>query len=141
MSEKPTVRAIRDGDEPGVVALWHAAGVSRPWNPPDRDIAFARRDAHSTILVADGSGGRIVGSAMVGEDGHRGWVYYVAVEPSLQRSGLGRQLMDAAEAWLAARGVWKVQLLVREDNRAVVEFYERLGYKDTRTVCLQKVIG
>lgn len=140
MNSQPTIRPLRDGDEPGVVALWHAAGVSRPWNDPARDIAFARRDGHSTLLVAEASG-RIVGSAMLGEDGHRGWVYYVAVEPSRQGSGLGRQLMDAAEAWLAARGVWKVQLLVREDNRAVVEFYERLGYKDTRTVCLQKVIG
>lgn len=140
MSPTTTIREMRDDDAAGVTALWHAAGVARPWNDPARDIAFARRDAHSTILVAE-QGGRIVGSAMLGEDGHRGWVYYVAVDPALQGAGLGRQMMAAVEAWLAARGVWKVQLLVREDNRRVVEFYERLGYKDTRTVCLQKVIA
>jgi ribosomal protein S18 acetylase RimI-like enzyme len=135
----PTIRDIRDGDFDQIVALWHAAGVARPWNDPARDIAFARRDDHSTILVAE-QAGRIVASAMLGEDGHRGWVYYVAVDPALQGSGLGRRIMDAAEAWLVARGVWKVQLLVREDNRRVVDFYERLGYHDTRTVCMQKVL-
>ena len=135
----PVIRAMRDEDEAAVVAVWHAAGVSRPWNDPARDIAFARRDAHSTILVAEVEG-RIAATAMLGEDGHRGWVYYVAADPAHQGTGLGRAIMTAAEDWLARRGVWKVQLLVREDNRKVVEFYERLGYRDTKTVCLQKII-
>ncbi|MFE1598743.1 GNAT family acetyltransferase [Methylobacterium sp. ID0610] len=140
MTEPSLIREIRDGDEPGLIALWHAAGVSRPWNDPHRDIAFARSGPHATILVAEADGA-IVASAMVGEDGHRGWTYYVAVAPGRQKSGLGRAIMQAAEIWLAARGVWKVQLLVRADNAAAVGFYERLGYRDTRTVCLQKVIG
>jgi ribosomal protein S18 acetylase RimI-like enzyme len=136
---EPVVRQMRDEDQEAVIALWHAAGVSRPWNDPARDIAFARRGTHSTILVAE-IDGRVVATAMLGEDGHRGWVYYVAAHPSVQGVGLGRAIMAAAEGWLARRGVWKVQLLVREDNRGVVEFYERLGYRNTRTVCLQKII-
>ncbi len=83
--------------------MWHAAGVSRPWNDPVRDIAFARRGPHSTVLVAE-LGGRIVATAMVGEDGHRGWVHYVAADPAHQCEGLGRAMMDAAEKWLAVRG-------------------------------------
>jgi ribosomal protein S18 acetylase RimI-like enzyme len=130
---------MRDDETAAVVAIWHASGVSRPWNEPGRDIAFARRNAHSTVLVGERED-RIVATAMVGEDGHRGWVYYVAAEPALQRTGLGRAMMDAVEAWLAARGVWKVQLLVREDNAPARGFYERLGYRDTRTTCFQKVI-
>lgn len=133
------IRSIADGDIDAVVVLWHAAGVARPWNDPRRDIAFARRDAHSTVLVG-ADGGRIVASAMVGEDGHRGWVYYVAIAPELQRSGLGRTMMQAAEDWLIRRGVWKVQLLVRADNAKATAFYERLGYRDTTSVCLQKVL-
>ena len=133
------VRDIQDADIDAVIALWHAAGVARPWNDPVRDIAFARRDAHSTVLVAE-LAGAIVASAMVGEDGHRGWVYYVAAEPARQRSGLGRAIMDAAEAWLKQRGVWKVQLLIRAGNEDVQQFYERLGYRDTRTICMQKVL-
>jgi ribosomal protein S18 acetylase RimI-like enzyme len=98
------------------------------------DIAFARRGPHSTILVTEMKG-RIVASAMVGEDGHRGWVYYVATDPEYQGTGLGKAIMAAAENWLRARGVWKVQLLVREGNDRVRQFYEHLGYRDTRSVC------
>lgn len=133
------IRAIRDDDIDQVIAVWHAAGVARPWNDPLRDIAFARRDGHSTVLVADVNG-RVAATAMVGEDGHRGWVYYVATDPSHQGKGLGKAMMAAAEAWLIARGVWKLQLLVREENTQVVDFYAQLGYHDTKTVCMQKVL-
>ena len=133
------IRDIADQDVPDVIALWNAAGVARPWNDPARDIAFARRDTHSTVLVGLDSG-QIVASAMVGEDGHRGWVYYVAISPERQRSGLGRVMMQAAEDWLKQRGVWKVQLLVRADNAQATKFYDQLGYRDTRSVCLQKIL-
>ena len=134
-----TIREIRDGDIDQLVALWHAAGVARPWNDPATDIAFARRNSHSTILVLE-QDGRITASAMLGEDGHRGWVYYVATDPEHQGKGLGRDIMAAAENWLAGRGIWKVQLLIREGNERVRQFYQRLGYRDTRSVCFQKVI-
>ena len=133
------IRPITDADIPDVIALWHESGISRPWNNPEHDIAFARRGPHSTILVAERAG-RLLATTMVGEDGHRGWLYYVAVDPDLQGQGFGRQLIQAAEAWLAARGVWKVQLLVREGNTAAESFYDRLGYHDTNARCLQKVL-
>ncbi|MGH7120155.1 MAG: GNAT family N-acetyltransferase, partial [Acetobacteraceae bacterium] len=47
----------------------------------------------------------------------------------------------AAENWLRQRGVWKIQLLVRNGNERARQFYEHLGYRDTSSVCLQKVIG
>jgi ribosomal protein S18 acetylase RimI-like enzyme len=103
------------------------------------DIAFARGGPHSTILVAI-LADQIVATAMVGEDGHRGWVYYMATDPKHQGAGLGRAMMDAAEAWLAKRGIWKVQLLVRGTNGQAKGFYERLGYRDTGVTCFQKVI-
>ncbi len=139
MATDLTIRDMHDDDIDQVVALWHAAGVSRPWNDPETDIAFARRGPHSTVLVGTRAA-RVVATAMVGEDGHRGWVYYLAIAPELQRSGLGRAMMDAAEAWVLERGVWKLQLLVRDDNAPARGFYERLGYHDTKTVCFQKVI-
>lgn len=136
----PVIREFQDADFDGVAALWLAAGISRPWNDAGKDIAFARRDPHSTILVVEREG-TVAATAMVGEDGHRGWLYYVAVDPRYRDLGLGRAIMEAAERWLSARGVWKVQLLVREENEAIRHFYEHLGYRDTRTICLQKVIG
>lgn len=140
MNLTPLIREIADADIDAVVALWHAAGVAKPWNDPLRDIAFARRDAHSTVLLAEIEG-RVVASVMVGEDGHRGWVYYVAADPEMQGAGLGRAMMAAAEAWLVGRGVWKMQLLVRGDNDKVKRFYEHLGYTDTKASCFQKVIA
>jgi len=139
MGEMMDIRVVEDRDVAGLIALWHAAGVARPWNDPDRDIAFARRNEHSTILVGERDGS-LIASAMVGEDGHRGWVYYLAVDPALQGQGLGRQMMGAVEDWLTARGVWKLQLLVREDNAPVKAFYDQLGYRDTRTTCFQKIL-
>ena len=138
--EDPVIREMRDEEAEAVVALWHAAGVSRPWNDPATDLAFARRSPHATVLVAVRDR-QVRATAMVGEDGHRGWVYYLAAHPAHQGTGLGGAMMEAAEGWLRRRGIWKVQLLVREDNAAVRHFYEHRGYRDTRTVCLQKIIG
>jgi ribosomal protein S18 acetylase RimI-like enzyme len=75
---------------------------------------------------------------MVGHDGHRGWIYYLAVAPSEQGTGLGRMLMDAAEAWLVDHGAVKVQLMVRQTNVAVTGFYDRLGYADADVRVLAK---
>ncbi len=133
------VRGMTDGDADQVIALWHLAGVARSWNDPVRDISFARRGEHSTVLVAE-LHGRVVATAMVGEDGHRGWVYYVASDPERRGVGLGRFVMEASERWLAARGIWKVQLLVRADNAAAQAFYEHLGYADTGSTCFQKML-
>jgi GNAT superfamily N-acetyltransferase len=92
-----------------------------------------------TILVAalDES---VVATVMVGHDGHRGWVYYVATDPAHQGKGLGRAMMTAAENWLLKRGVWKLNVLVRNDSTRVIGFYEHLGYRDSATVCLQRVL-
>ena len=135
-----TIRPIEDDDVAQVIELWRLSGVSRPWNDPHADLAFARRGPHCTVLVGLRAA-QVAASAMVGEDGHRGWVYYVATHPDHQGGGVGRAMMDAAEAWLRARGVWKMQLLVRGDNIGAKGFYERLGYRDTGTTCLQKVIA
>ena len=121
------ISPIADADVDAVVALWQRCGLTRPWNDPASDIAFARRGENATILVGRAAG-RLVATAMVGHDGHRGWVYYVAVEPDLQGQHLGRAIMAAAEDWLRRQGVTKVQLMVRPDNAKVQAFYDRLGY-------------
>jgi ribosomal protein S18 acetylase RimI-like enzyme len=133
-------RQITDADVERVVALWQDCGLTRPWNDPYKDIAFARQGENSTILVQE-RGGRIVASVMVGHDGHRGMLYYVAVDPGLQRRGLGKAAVRAAEAWLGARGVWKANLLVRAENAAVKGFYEALGYEVNPVLCMARKIS
>lgn len=126
---------ITDADVEQVVELWQACGLTRPWNDPHVDIAEARAGGTSTVLVAR-AGSRVVATAMAGHDGHRGWLYYVAVAPDLRGTGLGRAAVVAAEAWLVARGARKIQLMVRTTNPDVLGFYARLGYADQDTTVL-----
>jgi ribosomal protein S18 acetylase RimI-like enzyme len=121
------ISPIVDADVDAVIALWQRCGLTRPWNDPASDIAFARRGDNATILTGRVSGA-LVATAMVGHDGHRGWVYYVAVDPDRQGQDFGRAIMAAAEDWLRARDVTKVMLMVRPDNVSVRAFYDRLGY-------------
>ena len=132
-------REIEDADIEAVIALWTACGLTRPWNDPHKDIAFARDSETSTILVAEHEG-RIVSSAMVGHDGHRGMLYYVAVSPELQGHGLGKRAVRAAEDWLRQRGVRKINLLVRPENEKVRGFYEKLGYEINPVLCMARKI-
>jgi ribosomal protein S18 acetylase RimI-like enzyme len=118
---------ITDADVESVIALWQRCGLTRPWNDPASDIAFARRGANATILVGRADNA-IMATAMVGHDGHRGWVYYVAVDPNCQGRDFGRTVMTAAEDWLRQQGVTKAMLMVRPDNTEVQAFYDRLGY-------------
>jgi hypothetical protein len=131
------VGPIADNDIPAVVALWERCGLTRPWNDPQADIARARGKTNSEILV--GRDGRaVVATVMVGHDGHRGWVYYVAVDPDRHKQGHGRAIMTAAENWLRGHGVEKLQLLVRADNTRVQAFYETLEYDQQERVIYAK---
>jgi len=128
------IRAFEDADEDAVVALWQAAGLTRPWNDPHRDIARKKRVQRDLFLVAEdspsaaGQGAGVVGSAMAGFDGHRGWVYYLAVAPERQGAGIGKRLMAEVEALLLALGCPKVNVQVRSGNEPVAAFYDGLGY-------------
>jgi ribosomal protein S18 acetylase RimI-like enzyme len=134
-----TIRPVASGEEASVIALWRACGLTRPWNDPAADLAFARGKAGSEVLVGLADE-RIVASAMIGHDGHRGSMYYLSVDPACRSHGYGRQMVAAAEAWLKARGVWKMNLLVRKGNEGVLGFYARLGYADGTAVQIEKWI-
>lgn len=131
------IDAINDSDVENVVALWQRCGLTRPWNDAHADIALARRRDNSTILIGR-DGGALVATAMVGHDGHRGWVYYVAVDPDCRKRGYGRVVMAAAEDWLRAAGIAKLQLLVRRENEQANAFYGSLGFELSTSVMFQK---
>jgi ribosomal protein S18 acetylase RimI-like enzyme len=111
-----------------VTALWGEVGLTRPWNDPASDFRRAVEGPTSTVLGLKGND-TLIGSVMVGHDGHRGWAYYLAVQPDRQREGLGRILMKSAEQWLRDHGAVKIQLIVRNENVATRLFYERIGYE------------
>ncbi|TFB97515.1 GNAT family acetyltransferase [Cryobacterium adonitolivorans] len=131
------IKDVTHADLEAVTTLWEDAGLTRPWNPPATDLRRALDGKTSTVLGAF-LGGRLVGTVMVGHDGHRGWVYYLAVALAERGTGLGRRLMQAAEAWLVERGAVKLQLMVRETNTAANGFYDRLGFADADVRVLAK---
>lgn len=127
-TDQMIITTLPENRIPEVVALWETTGLTRPWNDPFADARKALATETSTVLIGTDEE-KIVASAMVGFDGHRGWVYYVAVSPDRQGVQLGAEIMHAAEEWLRGRGVAKVQLMIREENRAVRSFYRALGYE------------
>lgn len=133
----PVIRPFRPSDEADVVSLWKLCDLVRPWNNPQRDIVRKLRVKPEWFLVAEADA-QVVATVMVGYDGHRGWINYLAVAPRWQRAGLGRRLIAEAEKILREAGCPKINLQVRRANVDVVTFYERLGYAADDVVSLGK---
>jgi ribosomal protein S18 acetylase RimI-like enzyme len=131
---------IVTGEEEAVIALWHGCNLTRAWNNPQQDLNFAMKGATSTVLVGK-IGDEIIASAMVGHDGHRGALYYVAVDPKHQKKRLGTALMKAAENWLKTQGVWKINVMIREDNLGAIGFYQSLGFEMNAVISMGKKIS
>ncbi len=121
-----------------MAALWREVFADAPaHNVPEEDIRRKLAVQRDLFFVAE-EGGEVVGTALAGYDGHRGWVYYVAVKPSRRRRGIGAALMARAEEELAAMGCPKLNLQVRASSREAVAFYERLGYAGEERVSMGK---
>lgn len=131
------VGEAEDADVPAIVALWERCALTRPWNDPHADIVRARQGPNSSVLVGR-NGPSVVATIMVGHDGHRGWVYYVAVDPDHRMKGHGRTVVAAAEDWLRERGIEKLQLMVRPDNPHAQAFYETLDFEAQERVVYAK---
>jgi ribosomal protein S18 acetylase RimI-like enzyme len=120
---RPFQNRYRDG----VVQLWKDCGLVFPQNDPLKDILRKQKVRPDLFLVAL-QGKKVVGTVMGGYEGHRGWINYLAVDPTRQRSGIGRALMMAVEKKLKRAGCPKVNLQVRQNNLKVQAFYEKIGY-------------
>ncbi|WP_233882556.1 GNAT family acetyltransferase [Paraburkholderia flagellata] len=142
-----TIRVFSEADTEAVIALWLQAfpeynDTSRPHRNPRLSIANKLGTQPELFFVAirnDGDvDGALVGTAMAGYDGHRGWLYSVAVAPEARRHGLGTRLVRHAENALATMGCLKLNLQVLTDKAEVLAFYERLGYRTDAVVSLGK---
>lgn len=122
------IRDFSVPDTESVVALWEQCDLTRPWNDPYKDVSRKLSDNNGAFWVAEHEE-VVVASIMIGYDGHRGSINYLAVAPEYQRSGLGGELMRRAENFLIGRGCPKVSFCVRRNNEAVLAFYQELGYE------------
>jgi len=132
-----TIRNAEISDIGAVIAIWASCDLIKPQNDPVTDFHLALETANSTILVLENQDS-VIGSVVVGFDGHRGWFYYLGVLPELQSVGHGRALVEAAEDWLLSHGAPKAMLMVRHSNTKVIGFYEKLGYNIEETSVLGK---
>ena len=123
-----TIRDFMPPDTASAIALWEACRLTRPWNDPQKDISRKMTDNNGCCWVAEVSG-VVVASIMIGYDGHRGSINYLAIAPEHQRSGLGAKLMRRAEAYLIERKCPKVSFCVRKNNEAILAFHRQLGYE------------
>ena len=132
------IRVFAPADTEAVVQLWNDCGLTRPWNDPHKDIARKLSVSPELFLIGTNGQGLLMATVMVGYDGHRGWINYLAVHPSHQRQGHASQLMQQAEQLLTERGCPKLNLQVRAGNEVVIALYESLGYTDDKTVSMGK---
>jgi ribosomal protein S18 acetylase RimI-like enzyme len=121
------IRPFQPADEDAVVALWDRCGLTRPWNDPRKDIRRKLAVRPDLFRVAEFDG-IVIGTVMVGYDGHRGWINYLGVDPDQRRRGVGRALMAEAERLLRLEGCPKINLQVRTGNTEVIEFYRQVGF-------------
>ena len=131
------IRSYQAADQPAVIDLWQRCNLVVPQNDPQKDIEMKSR-VQAELFFVGVIGNRIVATLMAGYDGHRGWIYYLAVDPDYQRRGMGRRMMEWAEAALKKRGCPKINLQVRTSNPAVISFYEKLGYLKDDVIGLGK---
>ena len=116
------------GDENTVIEIWRKCDLVKPWNNPKRDIE-RKLEVDPELFLVGLIDNQVVATVIGGYDGHRGWLYYLAVDPAYQRMGLGRQIMNEVEQRILATGCPKINLQIRADNSIVVEFYESIGYQ------------
>ena len=131
------IRSFQPTDELNVIQLWERAGLTRPWNDPQKDIQrklSVQAEWFLIGLLED----RIIASVMAGFDGHRGQINYLAVDPDYRRDGYGRQLMEHAEKMLAEFGCPKINLMIRKDNLDAIAFYEKIGFVEDPVVSFGK---
>lgn len=131
------IRPFQPDDERAVIDLWHACDLIRPWNDPVKDIQ-RKLKVNPELFLVGVAGEQVVATVMVGYEGHRGWINYLAVHPDYRRQGYGRLLMQLAEVLLRELGCPKINLQVRTSNKGVIEFYRKLGYQVDEVVSLGK---
>jgi len=120
-----------------VIALWRRCDLVRPQNNPDQDIDLKMTFQPDQFLVGE-IDNSVAGTVMAGYEGHRGWVNYLAVDPDVQRGGLGERLMAEAERLLRDLGCVKINLQVRSRNENVQEFYSSIGFSRDDVISMGK---
>jgi ribosomal protein S18 acetylase RimI-like enzyme len=132
-----TFRVVRFDQQfqSAVVELWQKCNLVTPQNDPVRDIE-KKLDFQPQLFFVGLLDEQVIGSIMVGYEGHRGWINYLAVVPEHQGHGCGKKLVQKAIEELKKIGCQKINLQVRKNNTQVIDFYKHLGFKEDNVISL-----
>ena len=122
------IRKFQEKDRASLIELWKTVFPDDPPHNEPSKVIEAKLEVDDLIFMAE-SNNKIVGASMAGYDGHRGWLYAVAVLPEHRRSGTGSLLVKHAIQCLKELGCIKVNLQIRSTNTDVAAFYKSLGFK------------
>jgi ribosomal protein S18 acetylase RimI-like enzyme len=122
-----SIRKYQAKDKKSLIALWQRVFPDDPPHNEPSQVISAKLKVDDLIFISE-KDNQIVGACMAGYDGHRGWLYAVAVSPEHRRAGTGTSLVFAALEELKKLGCIKVNLQIRSTNTAVAEFYKSLGF-------------
>lgn len=136
-TDRLTIRNYLPADQSKVISLWQECGLLVPWNNPYRDIERKYRNSPEMFFIGD-LGSELVATCMAGYDGHRGWIYYLAVKNSCRGMGIASEMVKHAESSLIAINCPKIDLMVRNTNDEVISFYQSIGYEPDPVVVLSK---
>ncbi|TKJ48038.1 GNAT family acetyltransferase [Candidatus Aerophobetes bacterium Ae_b3a] len=131
------IRNYNLSDESQVIDLWVKCDLARPWNDPKKDIERKLKIDPDLFLVGV-LNSKIIGTVMGGYEGHRGWINYLAIDPSQQRKGYGKIMMKEIEEKLKAKGAPKINIQIRSTNKFVINFYKSINYRIDDVISMGK---
>ena len=134
------IRQFCESDRTDLIKLWHTVFPDDPSHNEPSKVIEAKLAIDKLIFIAEHEG-LIIGACMAGYDGHRGWLYAVAVLKEQRRSGAGAALVKQAIQALKVMGCIKVNLQIRATNTEVAAFYESLGFVIEERLSMGTLIG
>jgi ribosomal protein S18 acetylase RimI-like enzyme len=137
MNDTFTIRTYDFKDEKNVINLWGKCNLLTSTNNPKIDIERKCQENIDLFFVGEFED-KVVATCMAGFDGHRGWIYYLAVQPEFQGKGYGKLIVKHAEDSLKIRGCPKIDLMVRNTNQKVIEFYQKIGFSQEPVIVMGK---
>jgi len=131
------IREYNSLDEKQVINLWIKCDLVKPWNNPKQDIEQKLKVDPDLFLVGI-IDNKIVATVMGGYEGHRGWINYLAVDPTFQRKGFASKIMAIIENKIKEKGAPKINLQIRTSNESVINFYKSINYKIDDVISMGK---
>lgn len=131
------IRLYSNKDLNAIIGLWNECNLTVPWNDPVKDIQ-RKLAVNPDLFFVGVINDTVMASCMAGYDGHRGWIYYLAVKPEYQKKQYAKKIVRHAEKKLHECGCPKINLMVRNTNTSVIGFYKSIGYSDDPVCLLSK---